>query len=85
MIKCFIYPTSSMFQDWMLENGIDVVEGFGARIYFKEQKGRPTFDKAGLKRDNPDLDLTPYESRGNPFRRFVVYDRPLAIESKTEG
>ena len=69
-------------QEWMRANDIDVVEGFGARIYYKEQKGRPTFDKAGLKRDNPDLDLTPYETRGSPFRRFVVYDRPLAIPSK---
>lgn len=72
-------------QDWMLKNEIDVVEGFGARIYYKEQKGRPTFDKAGLKRDNPDLDLTPYETRGSPFRRFVVYDRPKLITSKTDG
>ena len=69
-------------QDWMLANKIDVVEGFGQRIYYKEQKGRPSFDKKGLQRDNPDLDLTPYETRGTPFRRFVVYDRPLAITSE---
>jgi hypothetical protein len=68
--------------EWMKLNGFDVVEGFGARIYNKEQKGKAGFDRKSLARDNPDLDLTEYETRGNPFRRFVVYDRPVAITSE---
>lgn len=72
-------------QDWMTGNGFDVVEGFGARIYYKEQNGRLTLDKKALARDNPDLDLTEYETRGNPFRTFRVFDRPVAITGQRNG
>jgi len=67
---------------WLLNNQFDVVEGFGVRVYYKEQKGRMTFDKKALQRDHPDIDLSEYETRGNPFRSFRVYDRPKMITSK---
>ena len=69
-------------QDWMLLNGIDVVEGHGLRIYYKEQKGKPTFDKKALQRDHPEIDMSLYEGRGNPFRVFKVYERPKQITTK---
>jgi hypothetical protein len=69
-------------QLWMLKNKIDVVEGFGKRIYYKEQKGRLTLDKKALARDNPEISLSDYETRGQPFRSFRVFDRPLQIASK---
>lgn len=61
-------------KEWMLANGIDVIEGFGSRIYYKEQAGRSSFDKKALAAAHPEIDLSQYEKRGAPFRTFRVYN-----------
>jgi len=66
-------------QTWLMLNGFDVVEGFGLRVYYKEQAGRLTLDKKALLRAHPEIDLSEFETRGRPFRTFRVYDRPKMI------
>lgn len=50
-----------------------VCEGGGARIYYKEQSGRKSFDKKALSKDHPEIDLSNYEKQGDPFRSFKPY------------
>jgi len=69
-------------KDWMMLNNFDVVEGFGLRVYYKEQQGRLTLDKKALLRAHPEIDLSEFEKRGSPFRSLRVYDRPKQITSK---
>jgi len=57
-------------QALMDKKGLQVAEGSGCRIYYKEQAGRKTFDKKALQRDLPDLDLKKYEKAGKPFKAF---------------
>ena len=72
----------SVLQSWMLENAIDVIEGFGKRVYYREQSGRKSFDQKAFKAAHPDIDLDDFQKQGAPFRTFKVYDRPLQIEGK---
>jgi hypothetical protein len=53
--------------------GANIAEGCGARIYYRIQKGRESFDKKKLASDHPDLDLTKYIKTGSPFRVFKPY------------
>ena len=57
----------------MIANQTDVAEGAGARVYYREQAGRKTTDYKALLADHPDIDLSKYERRGEPFRSFRVY------------
>lgn len=57
----------------MESNNISVAEGGGARIYYKIQKGRESFDKKKLASDHPEIDLTKYIKTGSPFRTFKPY------------
>jgi putative phage-type endonuclease len=63
----------SLVQNWMLENEIDVADGFGYRFFYKEQAGRASFDKKQLKLDFPEIDFSKYEGRGDPFRTMKPY------------
>lgn len=60
-------------------HGIDVAEGFGVRVYYKEQAGRATFDKKALLKDHPKIDIEKYTKRGAPYRTLRVYKRPLSL------
>ncbi len=57
----------------MKENGITIIESHLGRIYNRQQAGRTTFDKKKLAVDLPELDLSKYEKRGNPFTTFKPY------------
>ena len=58
---------------WLESNGIDVVEGNGLRIYYKEQAGRATLDKKALQAAHPDVRLSDFEKRGAPFRTLRTF------------
>jgi predicted phage-related endonuclease len=60
-------------QKMMGELNASVAEGAGVRIYWKEQAGRKTFDKAKLAKDHPEIDLSKYDKQGKPFRAFKPY------------
>lgn len=60
-------------QSIMEQAGATVVEGAGARVYWRTQAGRETFDHRRLARDYPEMDLTKYVKRGAPFRVFKPY------------
>jgi predicted phage-related endonuclease len=53
--------------------GAEIVEGAGARVYYKEQAGRKTFDKKRLAKDHPQIDLAAYENTGKPFFSLRPY------------
>jgi len=56
-----------------LMGNASIAEGGGARVYYKEQAGRKTFDKKALKASHPDIDLSKFEKEGKPFRAFRIY------------
>lgn len=56
--------------------GADVAEGGGARIYFREQPGRRSFNKDAFTQAHPAINLEPFYKRGAPFKSF----RPYFIE-----
>lgn len=58
---------------WLESNGIDVVEGNGLRIYYKEQAGRATLDKKALVAAHPNVVLADFEKRGAPFRSLRTF------------
>lgn len=58
---------------WLESNGIDVVEGNGLRIYYKEQAGRATLDKKALAVAHPEVRLEDFEKRGAPFRTLRTF------------
>lgn len=58
---------------WLESNGIDVVEGNGLRIYYKEQAGRATLDKKALVAAHPNVVLADFEKRGAPFRTLRTF------------
>lgn len=60
-------------QSIMDKIGATVVEGAGARIYWRTQAGRETFDHKRLIKDYPEQDFTKYVKRGSPFRSFRSY------------
>lgn len=66
-------------QRLMVEAGAGVVEGAGARIYWKESPGRASFDKRLLAKDHPEIDLSKYEKIGKPFRTF----RPFFLNERS--
>lgn len=66
-------------QQIMDQNQVQVVEGAGARIYWKFQKGRESFDKKALKKQHPDI-YQKFMKEGSPFRAF----RPYFIKSAEE-
>jgi len=74
--------SKKVVQTWMLANRIDVIEGQGKRIYYKEQAGRKSLDKKALAADHPEIDLSKYEKSGAPFRSFRVFDRPVEQDKK---
>jgi putative phage-type endonuclease len=57
----------------MEQSGATIAEGCGARIYYKLQLGRETFDRNQLAYEHPELDLSRYIKRGNSFRIFKPY------------
>jgi len=65
-------------QEIMAKADASVAEGAGLRVYWKEQTGRKTFDKARLAKDHPEIDLAKYEKAGKSFRAF----RPYFLSSK---
>lgn len=48
--------------------GVEVAEGFGLRVYYREQEGKRTFDHKALKRAHPELDLEPYFKTGKRIK-----------------
>jgi len=59
--------------DLMKQYDADVVEGAGARVYWKQQKGRKSFDWKKFQKDNPDMDLSSYFKVSAPSRPFKLY------------
>lgn len=57
----------------MEQAGVDVAEGAGARVYYRMQNGRKSFDKTLLKKDHPEIDLKNYEKTGSPYKVFRPY------------
>jgi len=60
-------------QEIMTKHGASVAEGAGARIYWKEQNGRRTFDVKAFARAHPELDLEAFYRLGKPIRAFRPY------------
>ena len=58
----------------MQDRNTDVIAGGGKIFYWREQAGRVSFDKKSLQAAHPDIDLSAYEKRGDPFRVFKPYD-----------
>lgn len=58
----------------------DVVEGAGARIYWREQAGRKRFNKKRLIAEHPEIDISQYETEGKPFKVFKSYFLTNPIE-----
>jgi putative phage-type endonuclease len=56
-----------------IENEYGCYEGGGIRLYFKQQKGRTTFDKKALAAKHPEIDLSQFEKTGKPFDTLRVY------------
>ena len=50
-----------------------VIEGAGARVYWKTQAGRKTLDKKALQAAHPEIDLQRFMKTGKPFRAFRPY------------
>lgn len=57
----------------MVELEVDVVEGAGHRVYYREQAGRRSLNKKRLQADYPEIDLEDYYDQGKPFRSFRPY------------
>lgn len=53
--------------------GADVAGLPGLRVYNREQVGKVSFDKKALAKAHPEIDLSQFEKRGNPFRVFKSY------------
>lgn len=51
----------------------NVMEGRGARCYWKEQKGRATLDRKALAAAHPEIDLSQFEKISAPSRTLRVY------------
>lgn len=51
----------------------NVMEGRGARCYWKEQKGRATLDRKALAAAHPEIDLSQFEKISAPSRPLRVY------------
>jgi len=70
-------------QDQMTAAGANVAEGAGARIYWKDQKGKQTLDKKAFAKGHPtayDIYLS-YMKQGNPSRPFRFYfSKPIYRE-----
>ena len=60
-------------QNLMELHGAAVAEGWGLRVYYREQAGRMTFDHKAFAKANPDLDLSPWFRQGKPSRPFKPY------------
>jgi putative phage-type endonuclease len=48
-------------------------EGAGVRFYFSQKQGRKSFDKKRLAAENPNIDLSLYETVSNPYDEFRTY------------
>lgn len=57
----------------MTVNKAEVAEGGGMRCYYRESKGKRTFDHKAFKDDHPDIDLAPWFKEGVPTRIFKPY------------
>jgi putative phage-type endonuclease len=55
-------------------DGQPVVEGTGLRVYYKEQGGRRTFDKATFKAAHPEINIDKFYKTGKPFKSFRPYE-----------
>lgn len=60
-------------QQIMLAHDAYVMEGRGARCYWKEQAGRASFDKKAFAAAHPEIDIKPYEKLSAPSRPFKIY------------
>lgn len=58
---------------FMEETGLEVAQLGRMRVYWREQAGRPSFDKKRLQADHPEIDLKKYETRGAPYKVLRVY------------
>jgi len=59
---------------------LDAAEGFGKRVYYREQAGRRTLDKKALKAAHPEINLDEFMKAGRPFRALRVYEVQEQIE-----
>jgi hypothetical protein len=57
----------------MAENEAKVAEGFGRRIFCREQAGRKSLDKEALQREYPELDLRLFQKVGSPSTYFRIF------------
>lgn len=57
----------------MEANHAEVAEGGGIRCYYRESKGRKTFDYKAFMDSHPDMDLQPWFKVGNSSRTFKPY------------
>ncbi len=60
-------------QELMARVGADVAEGAGARVYWKEQSGRKTFDYKKFLKDHPEMNVADYWKHGGAFRSMRTY------------
>lgn len=78
----FYDDVSGRLKLWMTSNDIDVVEGFGLRVYYREQDGRKSFDRKAAEAAYPEVDFARFDKRGQPFRSL----RPFEMQKQlTEG
>lgn len=57
---------------YMVAHQADVMEGAGARMYYREQAGRVSIDTARLRKDMPEV-AAKYQKQGKAFRVFKPY------------
>lgn len=57
----------------MTINNAEVAEGGGIRCYYRESKGRKTFDYKAFMDSHPDMDLQPWFKVGNSSKTFKTY------------
>jgi|Deesub1362A_J573_1020465.scaffolds.fasta_scaffold16789_2 putative phage-type endonuclease len=56
-----------------LMEGHSVVEGGGARIYYRRREGRKTLDKKRLQAEHPEINLDDYMKQGRAYMEFKPY------------
>lgn len=65
--------TTELIKAMMEEVNAEIAEGAGAKIHWKNQQGRESFDKERFAAEHPEIDLKSYYKRGNPFPVFRPY------------
>ena len=62
-------------KEWIaaVEDAPGIYEAPGMRVHYTMRAGRTSFDKKGLAKAHPEIDLSQFEKTGSPYKEFRPY------------